>query len=82
MVIGEGDAEPRFAVVGVEGEDVKVKFYKTHLRKCELEAIAQSVGAELVWLPKEEGKHKGGAAHGGKRHSHRQTGVKRDVETT
>ena len=67
VIISEGDAEPRFAVIGVEGEDIKLKFYKTHLRKAELEAVAKSVGAELVWLPHGEGENRGQEVAGGKR---------------
>jgi hypothetical protein len=63
--VGEGEGRPRFAVVGVQGPDMK--FFKTHLRKGELDAIAQSVGAELVTLPRGQGEHAGEAGGGGKR---------------
>jgi len=67
-----GDGEPRFAVVCVNGDDSKLKFYKTHLRKAELEAIAKSTGAELVWLPCGGGENKAqGAAGGRRRRPHR-----------
>ena len=71
--VGEGDGRPRFAVVGVQGTDMK--FFKTHLRKGELDTIAQSVGAELVALPRGQGEHAGEAGGGGKRrHGRRRHG--------
>lgn len=50
--VGRGVGEPRFALVAVEGTDVKV--YHTHLRKAEIEALAAAVGAEIVYLPRGE----------------------------
>jgi hypothetical protein len=71
VAVDEGDREPRFAVVCVD-DDVKLKFYKTHLRKAELEAIAEKTGAEIVWLPCGGGENKPqGAAGGRRRHPHR-----------
>ncbi len=46
--VGEGEKKPRFKLVAVAGVDVKV--YGKHLRKTELEQIAEAVGAELVLL--------------------------------
>ena len=66
-VVGEGDIEPRFAVVCVDGDDGKPKFYKTHLRKAELEAIAEKTGSEPIWLPCGEGENKLQSAVGGRR---------------
>jgi hypothetical protein len=40
--VREGEGRPRFAVVGVEGTDMK--FFKTHLRKGELDKIAEIAG--------------------------------------
>ena len=48
--VDEGEGRPRFAVVGVEGTDMK--FFKTHLRKGELDKIAELTSAELVMLPR------------------------------
>lgn len=45
----EGGGHPRFAVVGVQGSDLK--FFKTRVRRAEVDAIAESVGAEVVVLP-------------------------------
>ena len=50
--IGEGEKKPRYRVVGVSGGDVKV--YTDHIRKQELEQIADASGAEVVYL-----SHKG-----------------------
>ncbi len=55
--VGEGDKQPRYAVVGVQGTDME--FFQYHLRKSELEAIAEAVGAELVELPRGAGEHAG-----------------------
>ena len=63
--IKKGDGLPRFAVVGVEGSDLK--FFQVHLRKSELDTIAQSVGAEVVELPRGTGKDVGEGSGGGKR---------------
>ncbi len=63
--ISEGDQRPRFAVVGVQGADMT--FFQFHLRKGELDAIAQAVGAELVMLPRGSGDHVGEEGGGGKR---------------
>jgi hypothetical protein len=51
--VGEGEKKPRFKLVAVAGVDMKV--YGKHLRKKELEQIAETVGAELVLL-KQGGK--------------------------
>ncbi len=45
----EGKKQPRFRMVAVA--DVNLKIYGEHLRKSELETIAQAVGTELVLLP-------------------------------
>ena len=46
--IGTGKKAPRYKLVAVSGIDIKV--YAKHLRKQELEQIADAVGAELVLL--------------------------------
>ncbi len=70
--VGEGDQRPRFAVVGTDGTDMK--FFTTHLRKSEIEAIAQSIGAELVMLPRGTGEHEGEGGGGRHRRGHRRHG--------
>jgi len=46
--IGEGEKKPRFTLVAVT--DIDLTFYPKHMRKQELEQIAEMVGAELVLL--------------------------------
>jgi hypothetical protein len=52
----EGKKQPRFRMVAVA--DVNLKIFGKHLRKSELETIAQAVGAELVLLPPGDKKRK------------------------
>jgi hypothetical protein len=49
---GKGAGRPRFAVVAVEGADLKI--YAPHVRKAELDALAAAVTAEVVILPRGE----------------------------
>ena len=62
--IGKGEGKPRFAIVGVEGSDLK--FFQLHIRKSELDAIAQSIGAEVVELPRGTGQDVGKGSGGGR----------------
>ena len=55
--VGQRAGRPRFAVIGVEGSDLK--FFKTNVRRSELDAIAQASGAEVVILPQGQGEHNG-----------------------
>jgi len=50
--IGQGAGRPRFAIVAIEGADLKV--YAPHIRKAELEKLAEAIGAEVVYLPRGE----------------------------
>jgi len=50
--IGEGKKAPRFKLVAVTGIDMEI--YAKHMRKQELEQIAQEVGAKLVELKAEK----------------------------
>ncbi len=52
---GEKEKKPRFTIVGVY--ELKLKIFKDHMRKKELEQIAEATGAELVFL-KDEKKDK------------------------
>ena len=63
--VEKGEGLPRFAVVGVQGSDLK--FFQVHVRKSELDAIAEAVGAEVVMLPRGTGKDIGKGSGGGKR---------------
>jgi hypothetical protein len=66
--VGQGAGRPRFAVVAVEGTDLKV--YTQHIRKIELETLAEAVGADVVYLPR--GEKVGEQEHGeGKRRRRR-----------
>jgi hypothetical protein len=66
--VGKGEGLPRFAVVGVHGSDLK--FFQLHVRKSELDAIAQAVGAEIVMLPHGTGENAGEGSGGGQRQKH------------
>lgn len=46
--VTEGGKKPRFVVVGVAGTDLKI--FAKHIRKMEIEQIAQLIGADLVIL--------------------------------
>ncbi len=50
--IGQGDKKPRFAVVGIVGTDLKINV--NHIRKSELEQIADKIDGEIVYLTKEK----------------------------
>jgi hypothetical protein len=63
--VGKGEGLPRFAIVGVHGSDLK--FFQLHVRKSELDAIAQAVGAEVVMLPRGTGENAGDGSGGGQR---------------
>ncbi len=53
--VGQGAGRPRFAIIAVQGADLKV--FKTRIRRAELEKIATEVGAEIVYLPRGEEGH-------------------------
>jgi hypothetical protein len=44
----EGEKKPRFVVVGAAGTDLKI--FTKHIRKMEIEQIAQMIDAELIIL--------------------------------
>lgn len=50
--VGEGSGRPRFAIVAVQGTDLKV--FKSRVRREEIEKIAEEIGAEIVYLPRGE----------------------------
>ena len=52
--VGEKEKKPRFKIVAVA--DAELEVYADHMRKQELDQIAESIGAELVLL---EGGKKG-----------------------
>ena len=58
--VQEGEKKPRFKLVAVAGAEVT--FYGDHLRKKELEQIAEAIGAELILLKhgaRERGQREG-----------------------
>lgn len=63
--VGERTGRPRFAVLGVQDSDLK--FFKTKIRRAELDVIAQSVGAEVVILPQGGGENNGEGSGGRRR---------------
>jgi hypothetical protein len=60
---GQGAGRPRFAIVAVEGVDLKI--YTPHIRKVELEKLAEALGAEVIILPRGENAGEGEAQEGG-----------------
>jgi len=48
LKVGVKEKKPRFKLVAVSGVDIT--FYGKHMRKKELEEIAEAVGAELVLI--------------------------------
>ncbi|WFN33688.1 hypothetical protein L1S32_07495 [Methanogenium sp. S4BF] len=61
--VGEGVHQPQFKVVATTGDRTEqIKFQSKHLRKSELEQIAEDTGATLVYL-----KPAGGTGAGGKK---------------
>jgi len=54
--VEEGEKKPRFNIVAVA--DANLKIHSKHLRKRELEQIAEGIGAELVLLEVDDSGHK------------------------
>ena len=50
--VGRGAGRPRFAVVAVEGAELKV--YTPHIRKSELEFLATELSVQVIYLPRGE----------------------------
>jgi len=44
----KGEKKPRLRIVGASGD---IKLYAKHIRKVELETIANETGAQVVYLP-------------------------------
>jgi hypothetical protein len=63
---GKGAGRPRFAIVAVSELDLKV--YHSHIRREELEKLAQELGAEVIHLPRGDRKQEDGQ---GQRHRRR-----------
>ena len=67
---GRGTGRPRFAIVAVQGPELKV--FKTRVRRAELEKIAAETGAEIVYLPRGEHAESEGERGEGRRRKRRQ----------
>ena len=52
---GRGAGRPRFAIIAVQ--DLDLDFYRTRLRRVELETLASQLSADIVYLPRGEGGH-------------------------
>jgi len=52
--IEKGEKKPRFRVVAVSGRDLKIHVH--HMRKKELDQLAEAVGAEVVYFKTEKKK--------------------------
>jgi hypothetical protein len=62
--VDKGEGRPRFEIVGVTGADLRV--YHSHVRKAELEKIAEIMEVEIVYLPRGEGSEGEGGPKGGR----------------
>ncbi len=86
--VGRGAGMPRFVIVAVTGTDLRL--FAMHIRKVELEKLAEETGLEIVYLPRgenadkdENAEHDGGHGHGhgrGQGGQHRGRGRKMDLE--
>ena len=71
---GRGAGRPRFAIVAVQGTDLKV--FRSRVRRAELEAIAAEIDAQVITLPR--GEQKEPPEEGARSHHRRRR--KRDEE--
>ena len=68
---GRGTGRPRFAIIAVQGTDLKV--FKARVRRAELETVAAEIGAQIVYLPRgEQGEEPQGKGGRGRRHRRRE----------
>lgn len=66
-----GTGRPRFAIIAVQGADLKV--FRSRVRRAELEALAAAIGAEIVYLPRgEQGEEPQGEGGRGQRRRRRE----------
>lgn len=56
--IEKGEKKPRLRIVGASGD---IKLYAKHVRKVELETIANETGAQVVYLPEHGSGNKDGS---------------------
>jgi hypothetical protein len=50
--VEKGEKKPRFRVLGISGANLKI--YVKHIRKKELEQLADAAGAEVVYIKAEK----------------------------
>lgn len=50
--VEKGEKKPRFRILGVSGGDLKI--YANHIRKRELDQLAEAVRAEAVYIEAEK----------------------------
>jgi len=50
--VGVGAGMPRFSIVATLGTDLRI--FSQHIRKAELEKLAEAAGAEIIYLPRGE----------------------------
>ena len=68
---GRGTGRPRFAIVAVQGADLKV--FSSRVRRTELETLAAEIGADIVYLPRgEQGEEPEDKGRRGRRHRRRE----------
>ena len=66
-----GTGRPRFAIIAVQGTDLKM--FRSRIRKAELETLAAEIGAEVVYLPRgEQGEEPQDESRRGRRHRRRE----------
>jgi hypothetical protein len=56
--VEKGEKKPRFRIVGVSGQGLRI--YAYHVRKKELEQLARDAGADVVYLDPGTGQRDGG----------------------
>ena len=67
-----GTGRPRFAVIAVQGTDLRM--FRSRVRRAELETLAAEIGAEIVYLPRgeQDEKPQGEGGRGRRRHRREQ----------
>ena len=66
-----GTGRPRFAIIAVQGTDLKM--FRSRVRRAELETLAAEIGAEIIYLPRgEQGEEPQDEGRRGRRHRRRE----------
>ena len=66
-----GTGRPRFAIIAVQGADLKM--FRSRVRRAELETLAAEIGADIVYLPRgEQGEEPDDKGRRGRRHRRRE----------